>query len=309
MMVIPRRVRQFYILSFMLLSVCIAKAQQIELSKYYYEQIEENDFSQPQKERLLDSLLQQKNIKKDTLQLLKIYRSFVLGIGFSDLKKSIYYAEQIEKIANASQKFDIEDVQKNHRNWIILLYRNQQFYQAIQVGETYLQRYPEKNKYLGKVYRQLGNIYSDLGDYEQAFQNYDKSIFILKSFNSEKDLILTYISKLETLVAVYDANLSDEILSIEATLNTLLEANDVSNKNLFAKYLNLGVFYDKIYKNFDKALYNYEKSIELSLVEKDSMNNLLASNPIGIQVIPKSTLNVLIINGFPTFETKYLKKY
>lgn len=57
------------------------------------------------------------------------------------------------------------------------------------------------------------------------------------------------------------------------------------------------------------AQMNVVGNYEYHLVEKDSMNNLLTSNPIGIRVIPKSTLNILIINGFPTFETKYLKNY
>jgi len=57
------------------------------------------------------------------------------------------------------------------------------------------------------------------------------------------------------------------------------------------------------------AQMNVVGNYEYHLVEKDSMNNLLASNPIGIRVIPESTLSVLIINGFPTFETKYLKNY
>lgn len=48
---------------------------------------------------------------------------------------------------------------------------------------------------------------------------------------------------------------------------------------------------------------------EYHLVEKDSLNNLINSNPIGIRVIPESALSILIINGFPTFETKYLKNY
>ncbi|MCB0463131.1 MAG: hypothetical protein KDC81_10555 [Flavobacteriaceae bacterium] len=48
---------------------------------------------------------------------------------------------------------------------------------------------------------------------------------------------------------------------------------------------------------------------EYHLIEKDSLNNLINSNPIGIRVVPESDLSILIINGFPTFETKYLKNY
>ena len=45
------------------------------------------------------------------------------------------------------------------------------------------------------------------------------------------------------------------------------------------------------------------------LVEKDSMHKVLSSNPLPVVVKPKNILRVLIINTFPTFETKYLKNF
>lgn len=43
------------------------------------------------------------------------------------------------------------------------------------------------------------------------------------------------------------------------------------------------------------------------LIEKDSVGNELSENPIPVEVQPNKVFNVLIINDFPTFETKYLK--
>ncbi|WP_010232425.1 hypothetical protein, partial [Gillisia marina] len=46
-----------------------------------------------------------------------------------------------------------------------------------------------------------------------------------------------------------------------------------------------------------------------SLVEKDSLGTILSSNPIPLKITKKEALKILIINGFPTFETKYLKNF
>ncbi len=45
------------------------------------------------------------------------------------------------------------------------------------------------------------------------------------------------------------------------------------------------------------------------LVEKDSLGNKLNENFLPVQIKPSKTFNILIINDFPTFETKYLKDY
>ncbi|MFT5751336.1 MAG: hypothetical protein ACI86L_000837 [Dokdonia sp.] len=45
------------------------------------------------------------------------------------------------------------------------------------------------------------------------------------------------------------------------------------------------------------------------LVEKDSLHTIVSSDPLPLIVHPKSMLRILIINTFPTFETKYLKNF
>lgn len=46
-----------------------------------------------------------------------------------------------------------------------------------------------------------------------------------------------------------------------------------------------------------------------TLIEKDEKGNILSKNPIPVTVGESTVLKVLIVNGFPTFETKYLKNY
>lgn len=46
-----------------------------------------------------------------------------------------------------------------------------------------------------------------------------------------------------------------------------------------------------------------------NLVEKDSLGNSISTNPIPIIIEDKEPLKILVINSFPTFETKYLKNF
>jgi hypothetical protein len=46
-----------------------------------------------------------------------------------------------------------------------------------------------------------------------------------------------------------------------------------------------------------------------TLVEKDSLGQELSSAPLAVTVRAKDKLNILIINEFPSFETKYLKNF
>lgn len=46
-----------------------------------------------------------------------------------------------------------------------------------------------------------------------------------------------------------------------------------------------------------------------SLVEKDSFGEILTSDPVPVKVSKKDPLQILVINSFPTFETRYLKNF
>ncbi|TMM53756.1 hypothetical protein FEE95_17815 [Maribacter algarum] len=45
------------------------------------------------------------------------------------------------------------------------------------------------------------------------------------------------------------------------------------------------------------------------LVEKDSLGEAILKEPLPFKVIDKNSLKILLVNSFPTFETKYLKNY
>lgn len=46
-----------------------------------------------------------------------------------------------------------------------------------------------------------------------------------------------------------------------------------------------------------------------SLGEKDSLGEILSSDPVPVKVAEKNNLKILVVNSFPTFETKYLKNF
>ncbi|PKV51944.1 hypothetical protein ATE84_4044 [Aquimarina sp. MAR_2010_214] len=54
---------------------------------------------------------------------------------------------------------------------------------------------------------------------------------------------------------------------------------------------------------------NVKGNYLFSLVEKDSLGKILSRDPIPIVVEENTPLKIVVVNGFPTFETKYLKNY
>lgn len=70
------------------------------------------------------------------------------------------------------------------------------------------------------------------------------------------------------------------------------------------------VLIDKKAQNFQLvANLNVKGSYLYHLTEKDSLGNIISSDPLPMTVSGEHNLKILIINNFPTFETKYLKNF
>ncbi len=54
---------------------------------------------------------------------------------------------------------------------------------------------------------------------------------------------------------------------------------------------------------------NIKGNYLFSITEKDSLGNLLSKDPVPVVVQEATSLKILVLNNFPTFETKYLKNY
>ncbi|GAB5553864.1 MAG: hypothetical protein Sapg2KO_34550 [Saprospiraceae bacterium] len=50
-------------------------------------------------------------------------------------------------------------------------------------------------------------------------------------------------------------------------------------------------------------------NFKLHLIEKDSVGTVISKDILPITIVEKSPLKILVLNGFPTFESKYLKNY
>ncbi|HAF76293.1 MAG TPA: hypothetical protein DCG42_03145 [Maribacter sp.] len=67
---------------------------------------------------------------------------------------------------------------------------------------------------------------------------------------------------------------------------------------------------DKSSQNFSlKTVPKVSGDFIFQLSQKDSVGKVLASNPLPITIRVKEPIRVLIVNTFPTFETKYLKNF
>lgn len=67
---------------------------------------------------------------------------------------------------------------------------------------------------------------------------------------------------------------------------------------------------DKSSQNFSlKTVPKVSGEFIFKLSEKDSVGKMLESNPLPITIRKKEPIRVLIVNTFPTFETKYLKNF
>ena len=58
-----------------------------------------------------------------------------------------------------------------------------------------------------------------------------------------------------------------------------------------------------------KTTHLVEGKFIYTLIEKDSVGNQLSSLPLAVTIKAKNKLHILIINQFPSFETKYLKNF
>jgi len=246
----------------------IAEAQQLQLHEYYNQQIATKDFSVDEKEQFLDSLLHENNIKIDTLKLIKIYRSFLTDLRHSNYKKSFRLIDKIERLTVLSDNYDIEDIKIVHRNKILFLYNTQKYYEVLKNVNLYLDKYPEKDAQLGKVYRLIANTYSDLGDLQKAIDNFDKSIYISRKQNDNKGLALSLRDKLGIYIELEDSIYNREIGKLLEQTEALKKVYDFDDKLEKAYRNNLGCFFDFL-GDYSKANINYEKALDISMQTED----------------------------------------
>ena len=70
------------------------------------------------------------------------------------------------------------------------------------------------------------------------------------------------------------------------------------------------MFKNEMFQNFSlKSELKVTGNLVYNLIEKDSAGNVFLKEPLPVVVSEKSALRILIINTYPTFESKYLKNF
>lgn len=278
-----------YAICFFLICMNNLHAQTQEVTLYYEEYIQKNEVSFEEKEQLVDSLLKVPNASVDSLKLAQLYYKFSAKDWKSNLKRSIFYADKAIAIANNLGTYDDEVFVKIHYNKTLFLVTDQQYYKALKNSDRYLQLYKKEDQRLGKLYRLRGDIYTDLGDFENAIANYDKSIYLLKKNEEDKDLLKTYINKLKTLIEMFvDATDQEHITKIQTVikeLDAIQEKYEANDSDKAAINLNKGVFYDLI-RHKDKAIDFYTEALRINTMYDDSTN--IAKNVINLGSVYKN---------------------
>ncbi len=140
----------------------------------------------------------------------------------------------------------------------------------------------------------------------QGLQSYDFSLF--------NDLAVEYIP-MENPSGINRLSYINQI-----TLGEKVEVNGSYNQPIKGSFL---VLEDSRGNGLDSIQFSETKTIDFSLsgtpktsgtyvyqlAEKDSTGSLININPLPIVIQEKKPLRVLILNNFPTFETKYLKNF
>ena len=91
--------------------------------------------------------------------------------------------------------------------------------------------------------------------------------------------------------------------------------NPTKNNKLLLRDPGGGTLDSLVLTNEKAQLFNVSTSLNVSgrfnfhLVEKDSLGKVLSKDNLPLIIVEKRPLKILVLNGFPTFESKYLKNY
>ncbi len=244
-----------------------------------WNQIEQsNSLTLKEKKAWFDNWIKANNKLKNPDQVAKTYYFFLIAfLKTGSIENSIDCSLQIQSIGtNHNIKSDF--FVKNDKNLVNLYYKNDDYYKVISSGNNYIKKYPKKTVRLGQIYRFLGNAYSDIGDFEKAISYYNKAIYTFKELNNSNQEGRTLINLLEVYVKLESKFYSNDIIK---TLDIIDSIDTFSDKDIIAKSLNAGVFYD-FSNDFSNAKSNYKTALKLSYKLDDSLNVFKSLINLGI---------------------------
>ena len=208
----------------------------------------------------------------------------IISLAFIALKPALYTKSELLEMAILTDNYkpeSLDSLQKMNKNLVIKDY---------QKGKNML----DKNINPTQVFV-LGN----------GVEEYD--LWQLKNIPTKyiKGNSISGITRLK-----YNSKLSvGEILSVKGLFNTPQKGNKLFLE--FSKTKLDSIVFD----NSEKQEFQLKSKVKVadkflySLVERDSLNREIESNPLPVEVQKKESIKVLILNSFPTFDTKYLKNF
>ncbi|WP_420570893.1 CHAT domain-containing protein [Kordia sp.] len=308
MITLRTRIHKFPLILLFLLSLQLLKAQDIQLSPYYNQQIEAKELTFHQKEKLVDSLLKLKNIKVNKIDLAQIYYQLSITDWTSNLERSILYADKVLVIADELKNYKEEIFSKTLCNKMFFLFTDEKFNKALKVSQEYVDLYKSENTILGKVFCYRGNIYSELGDLQKSLDSYDKSIYIFKKIKDNGRLTDAYVAKLAAYVSVEDITYDEKIKELAGEIKKIKESADLFPEQEMAFKFNMGYFYDFL-GDYKKAGINYTEALEIALEEEDFENAFEMYTNLGVLSKKENNLEEALLYFLKASEYVFDKKY
>jgi len=154
---------------------------------------------------------------------------------------------------------------------IALLEENEEKKLAVQLISKIIPQAKTVNEYHAFLYYKLAQFYCRLDQPIQSLESYLKTSTLMKELNSPSYLAQTYYR-----IGIINLNGWNNAISIEYaekglnTLNQIQVYSKMDSSSLLGLYELKGIAYRRLHE-FEKALYNIEKSVELSTALKDSV--------------------------------------
>ena len=253
----------------------------------YVDSMLKSELSFQEKQYFVDSIAKLKDYPGDKL-------SYVYHIYASDLFKnkksneSIQYLRKAIEIRKKNKEKDLQSLKKSLFNLGLYLYRENDYFQAIDVFNELI-ILPNEDRLRIKAYSELINSYEKLGDYEKCINYFQKAenYYIINKKHTELYRIYMRISRV--YVSMDSEKYSDVIINYLTKVDSLRGFTKISKKNDAIINSRLGIVYRNINKN-ERALYHYFKALELNKGLGDSLAISKLYNNIGYLYVKDSLL-------------------
>jgi len=260
-------------------------AQNIEYK--YFDSILKSESSNLQKQQFVDSISQLKDYPEEKLSYL--YHTYARYL-FKNKRtgESIPYLRKAIVLRKKNQEKDLESLKKSLFNLGLYLYREGDYFQAIDIFKELI-NLPNEDRLRIKAYSELINSYERLGDFKKCISYFQKAEDYYVRNKKYTELYGIYMRISRVYVSMNPEKYSDVVINYLSKVDSLREFTKINKKDQAIINLRSGIVYRNINNN-EKALLYYYKSLELNKELKDSLAIARLYNNIGYLYIEGSSL-------------------